>query len=261
MAMSWIAVVLAAIDLAGIFFNVWMLLRCFRSDTKCAFAHTYKPMLICQFIYQVSMLVVNTIEACYVVDGLHEESYPVFIVLATCVHILLVSNLTALMVATTLHSGYQTCELSPKLLLLAPVCMQFVCLSLWIYRCLFHELDSQMIVINVFLVALLLSLLVSLNKSTQLDQGTKKHKAPFLWDTLKEHKKASLVITGLIMCCGTLVGQETLSSPEEFDKKIICLLSMNFLVGICLPIAFNCLLESICKEENENENGVTFVIH
>ena len=55
---------------------------------------------------------------------------------------------------------------------------------------------------------------------------------------------------------------EPFPSLEEFAKKIIGLLSMNFVVGIVLPIAFNCLFDLICKEENEheNENGVKTVV-
>ena len=258
--MSWIVVVLAALDLAGFSFNVWMLLRCFRSGTKCAVFHRCKPLLICQFVYQVSMLVVITVKACFVVDGQAEESCRVLNVLATCVDILLLSNLTALMVAAVRHSENQTSELSLKLLILAPVCMQFICLSLWIYRCLYHEFDSQIIVLNVFFVALLLSLLLSLKKYTQPDQFTTEQNAPFLWDTSKKDKRACLVITSLIICCGALMGLEPFPSLEEFVKKIIGLLSMNFVVGIVLPIEFNCLFDSICKEENEDESGVKTVV-
>ena len=252
--------VLGALDLAGIFFNVWMLLSSFRSGTKCAFLHRCKPLLVCQFVYQVSMLVVISIKACFVVDGQPEESCRVLNVLATCVNILLLSNLTALMVAAVRHSKNQTCELSLKLLMLAPVCMQFICLSLWIYRFFYHELDSQIIILNVFFVSLLLSLLLSLKKYTQPDQVTTEHNAPFLWDTSKEHKRTCLVITWLVICCGALVGLESFPSLEEFVKKIICLLLMNFVVGIVLPIAFSSLFDSICKDENENENGVKTVV-
>jgi len=250
--MRWIIAFMAALDLAGIHFNIRMLLSCFKNDRKLAFLQKYKPFVICQFVYQVSVLAMNTIEAWSGVDVQHDDSCGFFKTSSISVHIFLVSNFAAVPIIAAYHPiVYKNQELSPKLLILAPV---FVGVSgsafLWWYSCLLHEGESQTVAIAmIFLAVLLLLLLVTAIKYTQLDQTSAKQKAALLRDSVKEQRKVWFVAAWLLICCAVVVALRSLPWPSLKESKIFCLFMLNSVVGIAMPVAFNCLFESIHDEE------------
>jgi len=258
--MSWIVVFLGVLDLVGIYFNIRMLLHCFKNNRELAFPEKYKPFVICQFVYQVSVLAMNTVEVWNGVDVQHDDSCSFFKMLSICANIFLVSNLATMSIIAAYHPiVYKNQEFSPKLLILTPV---FVGVTgsaiLWWYSCWLHECESQKVAINIFLAVLLLLLFVTWIKYTQLDQTSEKLEAGLLWDTVTEQRKACFVTTWLVIFCAVVVGLGSLPWPslEESREKTICLFLMNTVVGIAMPVALNCLFESIHEEENVLETVV-----
>ena len=245
--MWWIYILLAALDLAGVYFNVRMLLRCFTIDPKRAFLHKYRPLVICQFVYQVSVLAMNSIEALIGLGFQHEESCSVFKMVSICINIFLVSNLSTMMIVIGFDHPitYKNQEVSPKLLMLTPVCLGFIGSSI-LWWCSCSALEARMVAVIIFVVFLPL-LLVTLKKYMQRDQTREKLNAALLWATFKENKKGCLLTAWLLMCCGVVIGLGTSpwSSYKEFDVKMIRLFMINCIVGIGLPVAFNERLESI----------------
>ena len=258
--MSWIVVFLAALDLAGIYFNIRMLLSCLKNDRELAFLQKYKPFVICQFVYQVSVLAMNTIEAWSGVDVQHGDSYGFLKMLSICVNIVMVSNLAAMSILAAYHrTVYKNQQLPPKLLILAPVCVGFIVSAIvWWHSYWLHKSESQNLTINIFFAVLLLLLFVTWIKYTQLDQTSGKLEAGLLWDSDKEKRKACFVTAWLVISCGVLIALRSFPWPslEESEEKIICLFLMNTVVGIAMPVAFNCLFESIREEENVSETVV-----
>ena len=260
--MSWIyIIILAALDLAGVNFNVRMLLSCFTSEIKRPFLQKYRPLVICQFVYQVSTLAMNSIEAWSGLDVQPGKSCSVFKMMSICVSIFLVSNLVAILIVAVDHPlTYKNQELTLKLLMLVPVCLGFIgSATLWWCSCSsLHEFESQVIAVTFFIVFLPL-LLVTWKKYTQRDQTSEEPEEVTVWDTLKENKKACFVTVWLVICCGVVIGLRALpwSSMEEFDSvRMVSLLMLNSVVGIGLPVAFNELLDSIFEDEKERKTVV-----
>ena len=259
--MGWIYIILTTLDLAGVYFNLRMLLSCFTVEPKRSFLREYRPLVICQFIYQVSVLAMNSIEAWGGLDVQHDESScSVLKMTSICINIFLVSNLVAmLIVAVEQPITYNNQELSPKLLMLVPVCLGFTGSAiLWWCSCSsLHEFESQVIAIIFFVVFLPLPL-VTWKKYTQRDQTSEKLDAALLWATFKENKKVCAVAVWLLICCAVVIGSGTSSrSPsEEFNEKIICVFMINSAVGIGLPVAFNELFDSIYENVKETKTVV-----
>ena len=254
--MSLIVVVFVALDLAGIYFNIRMLLSCFKKNRKHTFLQKYRPFLICQFVYQVLVLATNTIEAWSGDLVQRDDSCGYLKMLLIYVHIFLVSiNLAALWIITAYHPiVFKNQELSATLLILAPVCVGIIGFALlWWKSCWLQERDVQEVPIAVFFVVVFLLLSVTWIKWTHLDQTSTKLKAALLWETVKEQRKACFVTTWLVICCVVVVvlGGLPWLSLEESDEKIFYLLMMNSFVGIALPVAFNSFFESLYEEENE----------
>ena len=154
---------------------------------------------------------------------------------------------------------YKNQQLSPKLLILAPVCVGFIVSAIvWWHSYWLHKSESQNLAINIFFAVLLLLLFVTWIKYTQLDQTSGKLEAGLLWDSDKEEGKACFVTAWLVICCGVLIALRSFPWPslEESEEEIICLFLMNTVVGIAMPVAFNCLFESIREEENVSETVV-----
>ena len=227
--MSLIVVVFVALDLAGIYFNIRMLLSCFKKNRKHTFLQKYRPFVICQFVYQVLVLATNTIQAWSGDLVQRDDSCGYLKMLLIYVHIFLVSINLA-------------------------VCVGIIGFALlWWKSCWLQERDVQEVPIAVFFVVILLLLFVTWIKWTQLDQTSAKLKAALLWEAVKEQRKACFVTAWLVICSAVVVvlGGLPWLSLEESDEKIFYLLMMNCFVGIALPVAFNSFLESLYEEENE----------
>ena len=251
---------LAVLDLAGVYFNVRMLLSSLKNSENRAFLQKYKTLVICQFVFQVSVLAMNSIEVWSGLDVQHAESCNVFKTMLICINIFLVNNFVAVLIIAAYYPiMYKNQEVSPKLLMLGLVCLGFICSAiLWWCSCSsLHEFESQVITIIVVVVFLPL-LLVAWTKYTQLDQTSEKPGLTFLWDTCSENKKVCFVVAWLVICCGTAIGLTNLRwlSFEEFVVKMICLLMMNSVVGIGLPVAFKELFVTIGEDEREKKTVV-----
>ena len=58
-----VLLLIAALDLAGVFFSIRMLLSCFKDKPNRTLLQRYKFVVIFQFVYHVTVLAINTVEA------------------------------------------------------------------------------------------------------------------------------------------------------------------------------------------------------
>ena len=257
--MGWIYIILTALDLAGVYFNVRMLLSCFTVEPKRPCLRKYRPLVICQFVYQVSVLAMNSIETWSGFDVQHDEPCNVFKMTWICINIFLVSNLVAMLIVEVQQPiTYNNQELSPKLLMLVPVCLGFIgCAIVWCSCSSLHEFESQVIAI-IFFVVFLPLLLVTWKEYAQRDQTSEKVDAALLWATFKQNKKVCAVTVWLLICCAVVIGSgaPSRSPSEEFDGKIISVFMVNSVVGIGLPATFNELFDSIYENVKETKTVV-----
>ena len=249
--MSWIQVLLlAALDLAGIYFNLKMLLACFiKKGMKSTFLRKYRPLVIWQFVYHVSSLALNTIEALSGPNVQHSEyfeSCSVLKVLSIFINVLLVSNFTAMLLVVDYNPVvYRNYRFSPILLMLFPLCLGGSVLILCLLR---HESTSQLVVVITLSAVLFAFLLVTWQKYTKLDQTYAKQMPSLSWDTFRDKKKACFA-AAWFMCCAVAIALETFAWSSLNEN--ICSYIMSSAVGIGLPIASNDLYEPIFNEKIE----------
>ena len=173
------------------------------SPSKYASLRKFTPFIICQFIYQVTILATTTIEAWRALDDQQEKYLCVLKMLTMSVKILMASNLTAISTMTALSDHSNVDKKGPqKLLVSVALCLGLIGLTvLWWNNSLPHEVVAPSVprYINTILGFVLLLLLVGSIKHTERDQNIAENlKSISLCDILTDNKtfyvRCSLVI-------------------------------------------------------------------
>lgn len=255
--MAW-SVLLVVLDLAGLYFNVQMLRVCFKSASKpLVFHQKYRPLLINQFLYQMSILTMNSIE---VLDALDVQQIRrmcgFFKILSVCVNITSVLNFTAILIIGLCH--HMLNHLSPVLLMLTPVCFGFFgSACFWWCSCFLHEFEYEILAV-IFGIVLLLSLLVNLI-GYRLLKTSANEQSKSLWSTLKDNsfKDLFLLTLWVVFCCGVpviiQVHANVISSWPLLDTMLT--LVMNAIVGVIFPLVLIYLFHLI-DDENQVINSI-----
>ena len=258
--MAWSVLLLVVLDLAGLYFNVKMLRVCFKSASKPRVFHQkYRPLVINQFLYQMTILTMNSIE---VLDALDVQQVrrmcSFFQILSVCVNITLVLNfITAILIIGLCH--HMLNHLSPVLLMLSPVCFGFFgSACFWWCSCFLHGFEYEILAV-IFSFVLLLFLLVNLI-GHRLLKPSENERSKLLWGTLKENNYKNLchLTVWVVICCGTpviiQVDVNTISSWPFFET-MFTLAIMNAIVGVIFPLVLIHLLHSI-DDENQVINSI-----
>ena len=96
--MNLIYLVLAAVDLAGVFLNIQMLRTCFKDKTKKTFLQRRRMLAIWQVACQATILVMDAVESWNGFDVQPRESCNVFRVLSIIMMIIQACNITVIMI-------------------------------------------------------------------------------------------------------------------------------------------------------------------
>ena len=268
---------IVVLDLAAVYFNVRMVLSCFKDKTKYKFLQRGRILVICQFACNVTIIVTDARESWTGFNIEPSESCDVFRVLFLSVMFFQVCNLTAILIHFEHYVAYGTQrELS------SAVALTFGLLGsgmIWWYNCFYEGYLSQVAHQVVFVatmsfilfVILLLQLVVALsvnnsNNSEDSDPGlitTTHSELSFtktyylLWNVCKDNKKplfftALLLASLVVILRGEPLGyiqdyEQTRSVLEEISSHSVIL---RFAVGIVLPVSLNDL---ICARLKENE--------
>ena len=258
--MAWSVLrLVVGLDLAGLYFNVQMLRVCFKSASKPRVFHqTYRPLLINQFVYQMSILTMNSIEVLDVLDVQQvRRMCSFFKILPVCVSVILVSNLTAILIIGLYH--HMLNHLSPVLLMLTPLCFGFFgSACFWWCSCFLHEFEYEILAVIFSFVVLLLFLLVNLI-GHRLLKTSANEQSKSLWGTFKEKKfkNLSLLTVWVVICCGApviiQVHANTISSWPLFDTMFT--LAMNAFVGVIFPLVL-IHLSHLIDDENQVINSI-----
>ena len=256
--MAWSVLLLVVLDLAGLYFNVQMLRVCFKSASKPRVFHqTYRPLVINQFLYQMTILTMNSIEVLDVLDVQQvRRMCSFFQILSVCVNVILVSNLTAILIIGLYH--HMLTHLSPVLLMLTPLCFGFFgSACFWWCSCFLHRFEYEILAV-IFSFVLLLLLLVTLI-GHRLLKTSANERSKSLWGTFKEKKFKNLCLltVWVVICCGApVIIQEhakTIFSWPLFDT--ILTLAMNAMVGVLFPLVLIHLFHLI-EDQNQVINSI-----
>ena len=253
---AWSVLLLVVLDLAGLYFNGQMLHVYFKSASKPQVFHQdYRPLVSNQFLYQMSVLTMNSIEVLDVLDIQQvRRMCSFFQILSVCVNVILVSNLTAILIIGLYH--HMLTHLSPVLLMLTPLCFGFFgSACFWWCSCFLHRFEYEIlaVIFSFVLLPFLLVNLIGLLKPSANEQSKS------LWGTFKEnnYKNLCLLTVWVVICCGApviiQVHANTISSWPLFDTMFT--LAMNAMVGVIFPLVLIHLFHSI-HGENQVINSI-----
>ena len=256
--MAWSVLLFVVLDLAGLYFNGQMLRVYFKSASKPQVFHQdYRPLVSNQFLYQMSVLTMNSIEVLDVLDIQQvRRMCSFFQILSVCVNVILVSNLTAILIIGLYH--HMLTHLSPVLLMLTPLCFGFFgSACFWWCSCFLHEFEYEILAV-IFSFVLLLLLLVTLI-GHRLLKTSANERSTSLWGTFKEKKFKNLCLltVWVVICCDApVIIQEhakTIFSWPLFDTMLT--LAMNAMVGVIFPLVLIHLFHLI-EDQNQVINSI-----
>ena len=220
-----------------------------------------RPFVVCQFIYQVTVLVITTIQAAW--RGLGyvelEESYMyVFNALVASLLILLGCNVMVIYVIIISPDHPEASkhrQFLSRLLLPAAVMLGFTVSVVLIWHG--HEFGLQEIIIAILVVLLLITLFAQFSDSStlaQLEEIKEPLESTSLCITIKENKEIILIASLAMLSCGGIIAlvslpgifNEILSKENVFYLHVLVINSFH---GWIMPLG----LISISRIQGERE--------
>ena len=275
-----VLLLISALDLAAIFFNVRMLLICFKYKAKHKFLQKFRVLAIFQCACQVTILVSETIGWWKGFDVKPNESCDVFRVLSLSVMFFQACNLTAIMTAYHGHPvAHENGELFANLRMSAALIVGFVGSAvIWWYNCYSHAPISRLalkvafVVTVSFVVLLMLAAALTTNAEEQREitspeSDTAINTWSLLWNICKESKKP-LFFTALLSACLVMIlsGEPRSESllcqdfeQDAFFKEILYSAITKFAVGIVLPVTLYDLIKYSSSEGNKDKTTVSVI--
>lgn len=257
-------VITTTCSLGGLWLNTRMLLICISEKARNAVLQQRRPLVVCQFVAQVTMLIVNSLEASNELDVIsiqHRDScFAFYKVISTFATFFSCGNLLAMVAIESGHSaGHQYGESLPKQLLSAAFLLAvFGFGNIWWSSCFNQEIATA-IPTSAFILVSTIAVLVFVAWRTQLDHTNLTNYSPkpcSLFDCFKAKCEFVLFVVLFLVCVGVMTIQISRSSLCESDQaraaeKIRYLIIMNFNAGIALPLAVTDLTDSSYEDNNE----------
>lgn len=252
---------MAALDLTGIIFNMRMLRSCFNDKRKYTFLQKCRILAICQCACQVVILLADAVESWKRLETESRESCDVLRILSSSMLFFQGCNLMAIsIVYFDQPTALGTSELCSKLKILAALSLGFTGVAMiWCSSCFSQEFLFQMALRVIFVVSVAFVVLLFVwdarnNIQDQLEadpeQVSMKTCLALLWKVLKENRRPVLFITLLFVCLIVLLSWSPRSAESGARKDVLYSVITKFVVGIVLPVTFTDLIELSKQEEN-----------
>ena len=255
----------AILDLAGVFFNIRMLRSCFKDGTKSIFLRKYRILTIFQCACQVTILVADAVETWKAGFEIQpRELCNVFRVLLNSTLFFQGCNLLAILIIYFDHPlAHGNRELCSKLKMLTALSLGlFGSAMIWCYSCFSQEFLSRMAILATFgvTVAFVVLLFVAdagkLSKDLEdpLEANTTQEATmetyPFLWKVCKEHWKPLFFMILLLVCLVVILSGSP-QSPET--EEVFFSFITRSVVGIILPVTLSYLIELSYEKEYDTK--------
>ena len=251
---------ITGLGLVGVFFNLRMLLSCLKNKTKYTFLQNIWPVVICQTVYHVTILAMNTEDAWKRLDAQRVEYCSVVYVLVSTVMTFFVGgNLMAILAMesrNTLEAVDQSRERFSTSTLFRTAALALGFSVAVILRCsiCFHQqlafyVMNVSVIVVVTIIVLLLVVCGSSMPSLDIDRIVYNRSMPrtSLLTRCKKNKGTVLFVVLFLMCTGLVVTQ--LFSTQAL-QVFSYLLIMNTVVGIALPVTFGDFIALSSELEN-----------
>ena len=260
--MNLICLLLAAVDLAGVFFNIRMLRTCFKDKTKNTFLQRSRMVAISQVACQATILGMDAIESWNGFDVQPRESCNVFRVLSIIMMLFEASNIIVIMIVYVDHNmRYQNQEmLSSKLKMTVAVSLGIIgSIITWWYSCGSQEILSQKVVKVMAVVHLAFVVFLASSAFRDYIDGLSESRedsmetCPLLLRAFKGDKKLiSFIVLSLMANCFVLILGDM--PRMSLHLKETCLLFiLRFVVCFVLPLTVIDMVNSSHDEENEKQ--------
>ena len=253
-------VLMAALDLAGIIFNMRMLRSCFNDKRKYALLQKCRTLAICQCACQVVILLADAAELWEGLETESRESCNVFSVMSSSTLFFQACNLMAIsIIYFDQPTEHGTSELYSKLKIIAALSLGITgSAMIWCSSCFPRQFRFEMglsviFVISVAFVVLLLAWDARNNIQDQLEddpQQVSMKTCSLLWKVVKENRRPVLSIALLFVCLLMLSSWSPRSGENEARKDFLYSVISRFVVGIVLPVTFADLIELSKQEDN-----------
>jgi len=255
---------MAALDLAGIIFNVRMLRSCFKDKTKYTFLQKCRTLTICQCACQVTILVANAVESWKGLETQPREYCNVFRALSSSTLFFQGCNLIAIFIIyieSDQPTSHGTSELCSKLKISAASTLGLIGSAIIWWNSYFSQ-DMHIFqmaalpVLFVVSVAFTLFLFAWDAKNFihgQVEDDTEEasmETCSLLWKVLQEYRRPVLIIFLLLVCLIVILSWSLRSAENEVLKDAFYSVITRFVVGIVLPVTFTDLIESSKHDEN-----------
>ena len=257
---------MAALDLAGITFNLRMLRSCFKDKTKYTFLQKCRTLAICQCACQVIILLVDAAESWKGLETEPRESCNVIRVTSSSMLFFQACNLMAILIIyfnqPTAHGASEMCC---KLKISAALFLGFTgSAMIWWYTCSSQEFLFQM-VLRVFVTSVEFVILLfawdarnNIHVQTEVDtQHASIKTCSLVWKVCKENCRPVLFITLLLVCLLVMLSWSPRSAESEARQDVLYLVITRIVVGIVLPVTFTDLIE--LRKQEENGLKTTFI--
>ena len=258
---------MAALYLAGIFFNIRMLQSCFKNKTKYKFLQKCRTLTVLQCACQVTILVADAVESWKGFDFQPTGSCNVFRVLASSMLFFQGCNLLVICIIYFDHSAaHGNRDLCSKLKISATLSLGFIgSVMIWWQSCFSPEFISQMALTVMFIVAVAFVVLLfvedarNLNIQDSLEDTMSPESSmktcSLLW---KEQRRPIIFINLLLTCLVVILSGSPHWTENEAFKETLHSFMTKFVVGVILPVTYCDLIESSYEELKENK--IEFVV-
>lgn len=264
---------LAVLDLLGVFFNVRMLLSCFKDKTKYKFLQKCRGLSIFQCACQFVIVITGAVDSWRsLYDRRRDqlgESCSVVKLLSISVMFIQACNLTAILIIDSEHPlvSCRHQDRSSKLKLTAALSLGLIGSTIIWWFCGFPQYfisPMVIIVIQVIILSLFVVLLLAAG-SRYFDDDPEEDTTPealincsLLWNFCKENKRPIFFIALLLICMGMILSGATISQEFEQTKTLkesIYAYIIRFIVGIVLPVTFGDLIDQSSYVEGKDQEG------
>ena len=259
-------VLIAALDLAGVFFNFRLFWKCFEGRAKNTFLQKCRAFIICQCVFQVTILVANTVESWKLWHNTQpREICDVFSLVSTSTLFFQACNLTVILVHYSDHkmareNGHMSSKVkvSAAIILLGFIGSAVTVLYCFPLELLFHmALKRVSFVVTVAFIVLLFAVVSKYFHEVEASTKT----FPLLWNICKEFKRSTIMlfISLLLMCLAVYLRMFPRSSfsvdyeRAKFFQEVIYSVITSYVVGLCLPLSIIDVIDSSHEEEHDSK--------
>ena len=253
------ALSVAVLDLVGIYFGTQMMLSCFQDKAEYPLLQKYRFVVTCQFVFQATILVANTVEARNGLENFEHENSPCDVIsLARNSAIFFVICNGVAMCVIHYHPAVLNRELSPNQVM-APnlmagfaISVAWSCFSCFCQDCASYAVFTRciwlLLVAAVMFVAWRTLRYYSFGEHviSKASPSVKTWRPWICCDKKVVFLLASHVVMVVLLY---LYCYQKLKETSKLHEEVIYLFTLNFAAGIVFPVCFRDFINSNYDDE------------